>query len=172
MPHNSPTDRTLTPLSFPFLTSNPHTMHSRIQLLLLALPLAFAPASISANAQDEEPATPLHLAMEGLGSGMRSLRKQMGDGGDVAQALETVRAMQEHATAAFGHPPTAPEGSDEKATAVWNLEFRRGVLQVALGLLDVEQALIEGRTDDARAGYAALNKLKSAGHDKFQLDEE
>jgi hypothetical protein len=155
-------------------------MDTRLTLLplLLALPLALAPAVSQSpdqeSEQDEhhEHEGPLAEAMEHIGSGMRSLRKLMTEEGQAQAAIEIARDLQSNAATALGHPPAPPAGSDGTATALWNIAFRRQILGVLEGMLDLEQALVEGRLDDARSSYAHLNKLKAAGHDRFQIEEE
>lgn len=116
--------------------------------------------------------TPLGQAMEGMQGGMRGLRRQLENPDDLGTAIATVRKMQEHALVAFANPPAAQPGTADKDAALWTIEFHREILAVAGGLLDVEQALVEGRVDDAKASLGKLNDMKKAGHDKFQVEDK
>jgi soluble cytochrome b562 len=134
-----------------------------------------APARLQDPDQDKdktEQETPLHQAMESMQSSMRTLRKQVDKPEESANALATVRAMQGFMSTAYVLNPPPQEGKNEKETALWNIAFRRRLLEVQGTLLDLEQAVVEGRTDDAKAGYSKLLELKKLGHDQFQIDDE
>ena len=122
------------------------------------------------SAHDEHhEASPLEVAMEGLQSGQRRLRKLLETPESRDACLELVRAMQQSALAAFGNPPAPPEGEGLTPLA-WEVGFRRQVLALLDQLLVLEQAVGEGRVEDAKASYGELSRLKNEGHDRYQRE--
>ncbi len=139
--------------------------------------LALAAMAASAPSHPQDPAaereeSPLHLAMEGIQAGLRTLRKQIDKPEESANATATLREMQRNAMTAFCQSPPPKEGASAKDTALWEITFRRQILELEGALLDLEQAVVEGRIEDAKQGYARLNELKKLGHEKFQVDED
>lgn len=132
--------------------------------LLVAIP-SFVPAA-AAPAIDEE--GPLHEAMESLQSSLRQLGKLLADPANAAEAAGLARAMQDHAVAAFQHPPAAPEGVTAESFA---LDFRTELHGVLGELLALERTLRAGDVEAAKQRFQALNALKKAGHDRFRVDD-
>lgn len=122
------------------------------------------PASV-----DDEHASPLEAAMEELGSGQRKLRKLVADPSMKDPCLATVGGMQAAALAAFQNAPPPLEGAE---ATPWRVDFQRTSLKLLDELLELELAVFEGRTEDAKASFAALGEIKSAAHDRFQPKDE
>ena len=124
---------------------------------------------VSAEEADEH--GPLHEAMEELQSGMRKIRKMLSKPEEKEAAIELLRHMQANALVAFQNPPEP--GSDVGPSRVgpgWRIGFKRQILKVIDELLAVEHAVAEGRSEDAKAGYATLASLKKEGHDDYQVE--
>ena len=122
-----------------------------------------ATTSVPVAADDDEA---LHEAMEGMQSGLRSLRKQISPEGK-AEALETVRAMQVHTVVAFGYIPAIPEGTDAATTLTWGTDYKARMLKLGLELVALEELLLQDDIDGAKATYRKLSTHKKEGHDKY-----
>lgn len=140
---------------------------------LLLLPSAFAPdATAQEPAAGQEEESPLAQRMEVMDKGMKALRRSVGDAAKTADNLTLVRGMK---AAALESLPLCPEPftpMDATQKEVWRIGFERRMLAVADGLLLLEQALIEGRLEDAKKQYEAMGKLKKEGHDSYIPPEE
>jgi soluble cytochrome b562 len=142
---------------------------------LITLPAAtsaWPPAQEPAAVQDPED-TPLTQQMEIIDRGMKALRRSVADAAKAADNAALVRGMKDAALAAL---PLCPEplkpAADDKEKALWRIGFERRILALADGLLTLEQALVEGRMDDAKKQHEALGKLKKESHDVYVPDEE
>ena len=149
----------------------------------LALPCLVAPLLVSiqdsngvdasddaARAEREE--SPTHAAMEELQSAMRKLRRMLRDPDQAPATIELLRAMQKNALITFDHSPEPPEGMPESEIEPFHVEYRRRILRLADEMCACELAVLEGRTEDARASFKQLTELKNEGHERFQIEEE
>lgn len=155
-------------------------MHVSARRITLALPLAliacaflpiaeaWGPAPRQApQSQEEHAESPLGQAMELMNAGMRKTQRAL-KGGDTAAALEGLAEFQRNVIAAKAETPpkaaTLPEGERAGFTAA----YRVMLLDALRASCDVEQALLEGRIDDARTAFAEkLRPMESAGHERF-----
>ena len=141
-------------------------------LTLPAASSAWRPAQEPAAGQDPEE-SPLAQQMETIDRGMKALRRSVTDAAKAADNAAMVRGMKDAALAAL---PLCPEplkpAADDKEKALWRIGFERRILALADGLLTLEQALVEGRLEDAKKQHEALGKLKKEGHDVYVPDEE
>lgn len=137
------------------------------------LPSAVPPRPLpqEPGAQHEE-STPLEEQMEIIDHGMKGLRRSVTDPAKAAANLTTVRGMKDAALAALPlcPEPFTPLSDTEKV--VWRIGFERKLLQVADGLLQLEQALVEARFDDAKKQHEALMAMKKEGHKTYVPPEE
>lgn len=140
---------------------------------LLLLPSAFAPdAPLQEPAAGHEDESPLAQRMETIDKGMKALRRSVADPAKTADNLTLVRGMK---TAALESLPMCPEPftpMDATQKEVWRIGFERRMLAVADGILQLEQALVENRLEDAKKQYEAMGKLKKDGHDTYIPPEE
>lgn len=147
-------------------------------LALAGVGLLLLPSATATWARPQEPAaeheksSPLEEQMEVIDHGMKGLRRSVADPAKAAANITTVRGMKEAALAAL---PLCPEPftpmSDTEKT-VWRIGFERKMLQVADGLLQLEQALVEGRFDEAKKQHEALMGIKKEGHKAYVPPEE
>jgi len=139
---------------------------------LLLLPSAAAWVRPQEPAAGEEASTPLEDQMEIIDRGMKSLRRGVIDPAKAAANITMVRGMKDAALAALPLCPKPFQPLSEKDGALWRIGFERKLLQVADGLLQLEQALVEGRFDEAKKQHEALMALKKEGHKAYVPPEE
>lgn len=147
---------------------------------LVAAGMVAAPSLLDARAQeparDQQPAgphdethehSPLEVAMDGLKRGMRALRGGVEDPAQKGPMIEIVQAMQAASLDAFHHCPPPLKETDAVGTARWTTDFKKAQLSLCTALIDLELALAEGRTEDAKRIYGQLNDHKQKGHDTY-----
>ena len=140
--------------------------------------LLFLPSATRTQLAAQEPAaeheasTPLEDQMEIIDHGMKGLRRSVTDPAKAAANITTVRGMKDAALAALPlcPDPFAPLSDTEKV--VWRIGYERKLLEVADGLLQMEQALVEGRFEDAKKQHEALMAMKKEGHKAYVPPEE
>lgn len=134
---------------------------------LLGIWIFTASAPASAPADDE-----IHEAMEELQSGMRTLRKGLGDPAKKDDTIALLQGMQRHASTAMLSEPHAPKDKSGKDLALWYCGYRKQLVRVLDTLIDVEMAVHEGDAEKAKAAYKSLGQMKKAGHDEYLVDED
>ena len=115
---------------------------------------------------------PLHDAMEALDRGMKGMRRSITDPEKVGENLDRVRGMQTAAITAWGLTPETFTPMSETEQVIWRIGYQRKMLAVTDGLLQLEQALVEGKLEAAREIYSQLTGLKKEGHDVYTPPEE
>lgn len=138
----------------------------------------FLPSAVPARSVAQEPgaqheeSTPLEDQMEIIDRGMKGLRRSVTDPAKAAANITTVRGMKDATLAALPlcPEPFTPLSDNEKV--VWRIGFERKLLQVADGLLQLEQALVEGRFDEAKKQHEALMGMKKEGHKAYVPPED
>jgi hypothetical protein len=154
-------------------------MSQRSSLLALAiagcafliLPPALASRQEPGGGEHEEE-SPLVQQMEKVDKGMKVLRRAVADPAKAAENIALVQSMKDAVLAALPLTPQPFMPLDATQTALWRIGFERKMLGVADTLLQLEQALVEGRFEDAKKGYESLTKLKKEGHDTYVPPEE
>lgn len=156
-------------------------MHVSARRLAFALPLALAAGAYLPPAgawgpvapQDPDPQeqehdeTPLSRAMEHMNAGMRKAQKAL-KAGDTAAALEGLGEFQRNVIAAKAETPPKTATLPESERAGFVAAYRTTLLDALRVSCDVEQALLEGRLDDARTTFAErLRPMEDAGHGRF-----
>lgn len=139
----------------------------------LPLAEAWSPVAAQDPAQQEEhhDESPLGQAMEHMNAGMRKANKAL-KAGDAAGALEGLGEFQRNVIAAKAEVPPKAATVPEAERAAFVAAFRTTLLDVLRISCDVEQALLEGRMDDARTAFAEkLRPMEDTGHARF-TDEE
>ncbi len=157
-------------------------MHPQRSLLALAVAGAavlILPAALPSFGPRQEPGekhkedeTPLEKQMERIDRGMKTLRRSVTDPAKTADNVVLVRGMEEAALLAVPLCPDPFTPMDETQKTVWRIGFERRILAVADGLLQLEQALVENRLEDAKKQHEALMKLKKDGHNTYIPPEE
>jgi hypothetical protein len=157
-------------------------MHASAHRLALALPLALAATAFLPLAeawgprQDQEQEehheeSPLHEAMEHMNAALRKADRAL-KAGDAATALAGLSEFQRNVVAAKTELPPKAETVPETERAAFVAGYRRTLIDVLRISCDVEQALVEGRLDDARVAFAEkLRPMETTGHERF-TDED
>ncbi|MDP6850528.1 MAG: hypothetical protein QGH51_01515 [Planctomycetota bacterium] len=114
----------------------------------------------------------LEESMESLKSGFKSLRRSLPVPEAQAQTLNTLHAMQSAALECLPFCPNPPETFSNEEALLWNLQYRRSMLQVCSELCELELAVIEGRQEDAQTLFRSLGSIKKKGHRTYKEDDE
>ncbi len=138
---------------------------------LLVLPTTLVSRQEPAGDEHEEE-SPLAQHMEKVDKGMKALRRTVADPAKAAENIVLARGMKDTVLAALPLTPQPFQPLDATQTVLWRIGFERKLLGVADALLQLEQALVEGRFEDAKKGYETLTKLKKEGHDTYVPPEE
>lgn len=115
---------------------------------------------------------PLHNGMESLNRSLRTLRKSLRDEARDAESLDALVKAQNAVSACKVETPPLTEKQPEEARAAYVVEFRKLLIRVQHGLLDVEDALLDGNRDRAVELLQATKDLEEPGHDRFTEDED
>ncbi len=120
----------------------------------------------------EAKAPSLHEIMETMDDPFRSLRRQLKDPQKNEASLEVVRELQKKTLVAAGFNPSMMESVIEKKRPRFLLEYKRKMVALLNGLLDVEEALIFSDNAKAYEAYRKIGKVRREGHEQFQEEEE
>jgi hypothetical protein len=140
--------------------------------------LLVLPSAVSSWARPQEPAadhekeSPLEEQMEKLDRGMKSLRRSVADPAKAADNIVLVRGMKDAAVAGLPLCPEPFKPMSDTEKVLWRIGFERKLLQTADGLLVLEQALVEGRFEDAKKQHEALMGMKKEAHNAYVPPEE
>lgn len=143
--------------------------------LLLALSTAsflfstsLLPQPPSAIAEDSE----METHMKAINKGTRSLRKMLGDVEQKEAALLLLAELEGHALAVKGLVPQRRAKVPEDDQAEFMLGFQSGIIALISGMLEIELAVLEERSDDAGASLKSLLKLKNPSHKQFKIKKK
>ena len=147
--------------------------------IALALPLALAATAFLPLAEawgprqerEQHEESPLGQAMEHMKAGMRKAKRGL-EAGDTAAAIEGMGEFQANLLAAKLETPPMAASVPEGERAAFVAAFRVTLLDALRASCDVEQALLEGRLDDAKTLFGEkLRPMEKAGHERFTEDE-
>jgi len=152
-----------------------------IAALVIALPLSVALIASSAGPAEAgtgsalasspagSPDGALDGAMQKLQAGMQRLGKAL-DKKDAPASLGIVIEMQAAAAVAKLETPPKAEGLTDAAKKTEFVQgFRKQMIELQRGLLDVETALIDGKTDEAKKAFdERVKAAKKTGHDTYK----
>ncbi|MBT3339689.1 MAG: hypothetical protein HOM34_07000 [Planctomycetes bacterium] len=144
---------------------------TKLTTLALILLMSWGMLSTSADAVTLEE-TPLEKAMDKLKDGMKSLKGVLGDATKTDKAMSILQSMEVAAMDSYRFTPDAPaelKGNDLRA---YNTGFRKGMLAIAMTVVDMELAVLDGRNADAKKGYQQLSRVKKGGHKKYKPEDE
>lgn len=123
-------------------------------------------------------------AREGLGAdagmkmmnrAMKALKGQISDGAKKDDNLRLVNEMQRGCVTAKGAvlpPDVLKRAKDDAEKAKWQKEYRSALLATLRKLIDVEQALLDGKGADADKLLAEIAKSRDEMHKTLGVDED
>jgi soluble cytochrome b562 len=119
---------------------------------------------------EEHKHTPLEDAMDAMNKALRTLKTQAADVSKQASNLELVSEMQKQMVLAKSLTPARAESLQAADKQKFLIEYRKAMVGLIGELLKLEAAFLDGKTDDAQAIIKNLNKIKTDGHEKFQVE--
>lgn len=114
-------------------------------------------------------------AMKSMNRAMRPLRKIVGDPSQKAEALRLVGDMQRGCLAAKSQPlpkDVLEHAADDAAKAKLAVAFRHDLIELMRQLLDLEELIDAGKSDEATAKLADIVKLRDRSHDQMGIRDE
>jgi len=139
--------------------------------LALAAPWDASAAPRSTPQDEEYVETPLSLAMEQMKGAARRLERVL-QGDDAETALGLLADFQAGVVAAKSEAPLKTGSIPQAEQAAFVRDYRATMVKLLRATCDLEQALLEGRMEDARGLFEGdLKGLQKPGHERFR-DEE
>ena len=121
---------------------------------------------------DEMEEEALHEGMSQLNRSLRTLRKSLRDEGRNEESLLVVAEAERGASMCKTERPPLTDQQPEAERAAYVADYRRALIEVQRGLLDLEEALLAGDNEKAQELLKAVKKLEGPGHDRFAPEEE
>lgn len=117
----------------------------------------------------------LENAMKGMNRAVRTLKSQIADAGKKEENLRLLGEVQRFAVLSKGQPLPAKvleHAKDDAAKADMAKWFRSDLIATVRMALDIEEALLAGKTDVAAAKLDELVKRRDAAHDRLGVKED
>lgn len=138
-------------------------------------PRASTPAStphsaLRAQEGGEAEETELARRMEVVEEGMKFLRRGLRDPEARDECLARIVSMEEAALACKGLVPAMAAQVPEAEREAFVRAYRRDMAELLIGILRLEQAVLDGDVEAARARWRELSDLEDAGHERFTED--
>lgn len=113
-------------------------------------------------------------AMKGMNRAMKSLKDLVADGTKKAEALKLVADMQRNCAVckALPLPPQFTKGAaDDAAKAKIQDEYASDLRKTMRMLLDLEDAIVAGKGDEAKAILAKVEEMREHAHEELGVDD-
>ena len=136
-------------------------------LFCFLVPAILMAVAIPAQAQDDQPKTPLAIEMGGISKDFRALRKIVNDPAQKDAALALAKDMEAHATKAKTFQPAKTKQIAPADQAQFVTDYKTAIDGLIADFQKLEQAISDGRTADAAALLDKLQQDKRSGHKKF-----
>jgi len=113
-------------------------------------------------------------AMKVIDRSMKNLKAQLDDPSMKQDNLRQVGEAQRGAvTAKLARPGKQLDKlKNDSERAKMEVQFRRGLIDLTRKLLDLEQAIIDDKTDDAKRLMAEIVKMRDDAHKAMGVDDE
>ncbi len=114
-------------------------------------------------------------AMKSMNRPLRQLRTQIGDATKKDENLKLINDMQRGCIAAKGQPvphEVTDLGADDAAKAEMADEYRRELVTALRLMVDAEQAVLDGKGDEAKAALDELVKVRDHAHEELGIKDE
>ena len=114
----------------------------------------------------------VEASMKGMNRALGQLKAQIVDPSKKDACLKLIGDAQRGCIAAkSGQPIKIKDLKDDAARAKASESFRRRLMAVARKLLDIEQSILDGKGDAAKAQVAEVLKMRDEGHEEFGVNE-
>src|SRR5688572_21680568 len=143
-------------------------MNIRIgNLMVLALTVMMS-GGLAMAADKEKGASVLEDEMIAANKVMKNLRTQIADPSKNASSLQMIEQMQKHFLVAKGLEPIRAKKVSESERPKFVADYRKAMVLLMGDMLKMEQAVLDGKNDEAEKIFKSLTKIKADGHEKFQ----
>ena len=122
--------------------------------------------------EEEHEETELEEHMHKIEDSLRKLRRSLRDESKRDASLEEIAAMQREALEAKLLTPSMAEALPAAERAAMIRAFRRTMVDVIAGQLELEAAILDGDQEAARAAFRKVHDMEDAGHERFTIEEE
>ncbi len=136
--------------------------------------LAFPSLSIAVQddgvAEEDGSETVLAEQMEVLESHLAKLRRTLRDEELRDESLAHIAGIQAAVVASKAEAPVMLPSIPEGERAAFQTAYRREMVGMLMSLCDLEVAVLDGETDQARTIFKAIRKMEDDGHERFTED--
>ena len=126
-------------------------------------------APLTARAEEEKDQTKLGEQMEAANDAFKALRRETDPLKGAAHAREAQQAVLKSLMEIPAMVVKMPEGPEKAKAAA---EYRKMVGKVFVTFCEIEEAFLNGKTDEVPKLIDSLKEQKKTGHDKFVEEEE
>ena len=120
---------------------------------------------------DEHDETPMAEAMHRVEDALKELRRSVRDPEATAASLASVIVAQEASLTCKTLAPAMAAKVPEAERAAFLLAYRLEMIRFERALLDLEQALLEGKdVETLREMYKGLKEMEDPAHERFTED--
>jgi soluble cytochrome b562 len=134
---------------------------------LIAAPIGIANFGTAHAADDDEEELPLEEVMATVSSRHKRMRRSITDASKRETNITYVVEMQAAAAQAKLYKPAMIKSVPESQQAKFLAAYSKSMNLLIRELLVLEEALIDGKMDAAKASYDKLSGMKKTAHDKF-----
>lgn len=114
-------------------------------------------------------------AMKGMNRALERLKGQIADAAKKEENLRLINDMQRNCVTAKGLPVPGDlleRAKDDAAKTKLKATYRAELLHLLRALIEIEQAIIDDKTEVAVKGVGELGKLEESGHNAVGLNGE
>lgn len=141
-----------------------------IALGVLAFPSLSSALQDDGVGTEDEPETVLAGHMEVLESHLAKLRRTLRDEDRRDESLAHIAGIQAAVVASKAEAPVMLPSILEGERAAFQTAFRREMVGMLKRLCDLELAVLDGETDQARTIFKVIRKMEDDGHERFTED--
>lgn len=117
----------------------------------------------------------VEAGMKGMNRAARTLNSQISDASKKDENIRLINEMQRGCATAKGLPlpeEFLKDAKDDAAKAKLIAEYRADMIKMMRTMIDVEEAIIAGKIDQAKAGLDTIEKTRQASHKRLGVKEE
>ena len=115
----------------------------------------------------------VEASMKGMNRAIQQLRDQFNGAGEKEACLKLIGDAQRGCIGAkSGQPHHIRDIKDEAARGKAMESYRKQLMALARKLLDIEQNIMDGKNDAAKAQLAEVIKMRDKGHEEFGVKDE